>query len=105
MEKMTKEEIKKREERQHKKLVAQMGNMQQMWIPIHRMSTEEIEALDKLELESQHRKHTTLWTEFKSKPIAQYYVCLVEYKQVSMKTTYSTTWIQWNGTITSAENV
>jgi hypothetical protein len=70
MEKMTQTEIKKQEERQRKKLVAQMGNMQQMWIPIHRMSTEEIEALDKLELESQHRKHNTLWTEFKSKPVA-----------------------------------
>ena len=70
MEKMTQIEIKKQEERQRKKLVTQLGNMQQMWIPIHRMSTVEIEALDKLELESQHRKHNTLWTEFKSKPVA-----------------------------------
>jgi len=70
MEKMTKAEIKKQEERLRKKLVAQMNNMQYMWIPMHRMTTEEIEGLDQLELESQHRKHSTLWTEFKSKPIA-----------------------------------
>jgi len=70
MEKMNTTEIKKQEERLRKKLVTQLGNMQQMWIPIHRMSTVEIEALDKLELESQHRKHNTLWTEFKSKPVA-----------------------------------
>tara|TARA_B110000467_G_C17820335_1_gene214680 strand:- start:119 stop:451 length:333 start_codon:yes stop_codon:yes gene_type:complete len=70
MEKMTKAEIKKQEERLRKKLVAQMNNMQYMWIPMHRMTAEEIEGLDQLELESQHRKHSTLWTEFKSKPIA-----------------------------------
>jgi hypothetical protein len=75
MEKMNKVEIKKQEERLRKKLVSQLGTMQYMWIPIHRMSTEEIEALDKLELESQHRKHSTLWVEFKSKPKAPV-VCL-----------------------------
>ena len=70
MEKMNTIEIKKQEERLRKKLVTQLSTMQQMWIPIHRMSTVDIEALDKLELESQHRKHNTLWTEFKSKPVA-----------------------------------
>ena len=70
MEKMTEVEIKKQEERLRKKLVTQLGTMQYMWIPMHRMKPEEIEALDKQELESQHRKHSTLWTEFKSKPKA-----------------------------------
>ena len=75
MEKMNKVEVKKQEERLRKKLVSQLGDMQYMWIPMHRMTTEEIEALDQLELESQHRKHTTLWVEFKSKPKAPV-VCL-----------------------------
>ena len=67
---MDKIEIRKQEERLRKKLVTQLGTMQYMWIPMHRMSTEEIEKLDQLELESQHRKHSTLWVEFKSKPVA-----------------------------------
>jgi hypothetical protein len=67
---MDKIERKKQEDRLRKKLVTQLGAMQYMWIPMHRMKTEEIESLDKLELESQHRKHYTLWTEFKSKPKA-----------------------------------
>ena len=75
MEKMNKVEIKKQEERLRKKLVTQLGTMQYMWIPIHRMSTVEIEALDKLELERAHRMHSTLWVEFKSKPKAPV-VCL-----------------------------
>jgi hypothetical protein len=75
MEKMNKVEIKKQEERLRKKLVTQLGTMQYMWIPIHRMSTEEIEGLDRLELESQHRKHSTLWVEYKTKPVAPV-VCL-----------------------------
>ena len=75
MEKMTEVEIKKQEERLRKKLVTQLGTMQYMWIPMHRMTTEEIEGLDRLELESQHRKHSTLWIEFKSKPTAPV-VCL-----------------------------
>jgi hypothetical protein len=70
MEKMTQTEIKKQAERLRKKLVSQLGDMQYMWIPMHRMTTEEIEGLDQLELESQHRKHSTLWVEFKSKPKA-----------------------------------
>ena len=60
MEKMTEVERKKQEERTRKKLVAQLGNMQYMWIPMHRMTTEEIESLSREELESQHRKHSTL---------------------------------------------
>jgi len=70
MEKMNKVEVKKQEERLRKKLVTQLGTMQYMWIPPHRMVTEEIETLDKLELERQHRMHSTLWIEFKSKPVA-----------------------------------
>ena len=72
---MDKIEIKKQEDRLRKKLVTQLGNMQYMWIPKHRMTTEEIEGLDKLELESQHRKHSTLWVEYKVKPVAPV-VCL-----------------------------
>ena len=75
MDKMNKVEVKKQEERLRKKLVVQLGNMQYMWIPKHRMTTEEIEGLDKLELESQHRKHSTLWVEYKVKPVAPV-VCL-----------------------------
>ena len=75
MENMTEVDRKKQEERTRKKLVAQLGNMQYMWIPMHRMTTEEIESLSREELESQHRKHSTLWTEFKSKPKAPE-VCL-----------------------------
>jgi hypothetical protein len=41
-----------------------------MWIPVHRISDEEIESLDRKELERQHRMHSTLWVEFKSKPTA-----------------------------------
>lgn len=82
MDKMNKVEVKKQEERLRKKLVVQLGNMQYMWIPKHRMTTEEIEGLDKLELESQHRKHSTLWVEYKVKPVAPV-VCLSCGKETS----------------------
>ena len=79
---MDKIEIKKQEDRLRKKLVTQLGNMQYMWIPMHRMSTEEIQGLDQLELESQHRGHSTLWVEYKTKPIAPA-VCLSCGKETS----------------------
>lgn len=70
MDRMTEVEIKKQEERLRRKLITQLESMQYMWCKPHRLTSEKIESLSTLELEREHRLHSTLWVEYKIKPIA-----------------------------------
>ena len=60
------------EEREKKKMVAKLKQMQFMWIPMSRMSDEEIDALAKKpeEFIRQYKMHEELWAGMNKKPKA-----------------------------------
>lgn len=53
-----------------KKLISQLIKMQNMWIPMHRISEKDIRALDDKELHRQYQMHSKLWEDYINKPVA-----------------------------------
>jgi hypothetical protein len=54
--------------RLRKKMISQMLKMQFMWIKLHRISEEEIRAMDEKELHRQFKMHSKLWEDYVNKP-------------------------------------